>query len=75
MRGEFIGVWSETWRVWFPEGKSDPQICFVFIAPLSGEYWDQSDVKGLKFLFDVASALVQGEKPQPDHNQNAKVAL
>ena len=39
-------VWSEAWKVWFPGGKTDPDICLILVAAIEGEYWDSSGVQG-----------------------------
>jgi len=33
-------LWSEAWRVWFPGGKGDPNLCLLAVTPVSAEYWD-----------------------------------
>src|SRR5688572_26526529 len=35
-------LWSEDWRVWFPKGKDDPNLCLLKISADRGEYWDTS---------------------------------
>ena len=74
-QGMLDELWSEAWRVWFPNGKSDRDICFIYVTPLSGEYWDQSGSKGIKFLFDAAQALINGTRPKETSEQHAKVEL
>jgi len=33
-------LWSEAWRVLFPGGKGDPNLCLLAVTPVSAEYWD-----------------------------------
>jgi general stress protein 26 len=68
-------LWSESWKVWFPEGKSDPNLCILHIDANAGEFWDTSGTTGVKMLFEVAKAFVKGEKPKSDPDANAKVGL
>ena len=69
-------LWSEAWRVWFPAGKDDPNLCLLEIDPFEAEYWDNAGARGLKYLFDAARAYVKGEKVEgTDREQNAKVRL
>jgi general stress protein 26 len=68
-------LWSDAWKVWFPEGKNDPSICIVIVDVLDAEYWDQSGTKGLRYLFDAAKAYVNGTRPDTDDSQNAKVRV
>ncbi len=68
-------LWSEAWRVWFPDGKDDPTLCLIRVDPIDGEFWDTSGSQAVKYAFRAASAYVKGEKPEIDPNQNAKVRL
>jgi general stress protein 26 len=69
-------LWSEAWRVWFPGGKDDPNLCLLEVDPFEAEYWDNAGARGLKYLFEAARAVVKGQKPLPaDGDQNAKVRL
>jgi general stress protein 26 len=69
------GMWKESWNVWFPKGKDDPELCLIEIDPHEAEYWDQSGGKGLRYLFDAAKGYVDGRTPGTDDTQNAKVHL
>jgi hypothetical protein len=40
-----------------------------------GEYWDNSGMKGLKYVFDATKAYISGERPKPDSDQHNKVNL
>ena len=68
-------LWSEDWRLWFPEGKSDPTLCLLKVSAERGEYWDTSGAQGVKFLFESVKAIAQGRQPVKDATQNAKMKL
>ena len=68
-------MWKEVWKVWFPEGKSDPDIALLKFTPHEGEYWDNAGMQGLKYVYDAAKAYVTGETPKTDDAQHAKVDL
>lgn len=68
-------MWKEAWKVWFPDGKSDPNIALLKFTAHEGEYWDNAGMKGLKYVYDAAKAYVTGDKPQSDNTQHAKVHL
>lgn len=68
-------LWSEAWRVWFPGGKTDPNLVLLKVEPTSGEYWDNSGLEGLKYLFEGVKAVLQGERPRTDATQHAKVPI
>jgi len=68
-------LWSEAWKVWFPEGKNDPTLCLIRVDGRAGEYWDNAGVQGIKYAFEAAKAYMQGRKPDIDDKVNAKVQL
>ena len=70
-------MWRESFRIWF-EGKSDPKLVLLRLTPFEGEYWDQSGIRGLKYAFRAAKALLKDEKitPRtdgPDTHANVKL--
>jgi general stress protein 26 len=68
-------LWKEAWRVWFPEGKDDPDLCIVEVRPSEAEFWDNHGARGLKYLFEAAKAYLSGTTPDTDGGDNAKVRL
>jgi general stress protein 26 len=68
-------LWSEAWRAWFPAGKDDPSLCIIKIEARDGEYWDNSGLMGVRYLFDGVKAIFQGEKHDVHAGQHAKVRL
>ena len=68
-------LWSETWRAWFPGGKDDPSLCILKVEAREGEYWDNSGVKGVRYLFEGVKAILQGEKHETHGGDHAKVKL
>jgi general stress protein 26 len=68
-------LWSETRRVWFPDGPHDPNLVLIEIRPDDAEYWDGSGLKGLKYLFNEAHAIVGGGKLDQDAGTHGKVAF
>jgi general stress protein 26 len=68
-------MWKEAWKVWFPNGKSDPNIVLLKFTAHQGEYWDNAGMNGLKYVYDAAKAYVTGEILQTDESQHAKVGL
>lgn len=68
-------LWSEPWKVWFPEGKSDPRLTLLNVTANQGEYWSNSGVDRFRFLFDAAKAYATGQRPKIDDTTHAKVKL
>lgn len=70
-------VWKESYKVWF-DGKDDPKLVLLRVTPESGEYWDNSGSKGVRYAFRAVAAYVQGKKMDQggdDPAQHGKVAL
>ena len=69
-------LWKEQYKVWFPEGKDSPNVTLLVVDPESGEYWDNSGLTGLQYLFEAGKAYFQGtEIDTSDLDVNAKVSL
>lgn len=74
-RAKIDELWSDAWKVWYPQGKADPNLVLLKLTADIGEYWDNSSVQGLKFLFRAGKALVTGEGVDIDPDQHEKVLL
>jgi general stress protein 26 len=69
-------LWREGWKLWFPEGKDDPNLCLIRFDADEGEYWDTSGTRGIKFALRAAGAYVRGERlDEQAPSDNAKVKL
>lgn len=54
-------LWKEEYRVWY-QSERDPDIVLVRFSSFDAEYWDNSGVQGLKYVFQAARAYVSGQK-------------
>ncbi len=69
-------LWSPSWRIWFPDGKGDPQLCLIRMEPSAAEYWDRTGANRLEFIWRAGKALLQGEKaPDEELGGHGKVDL
>ena len=68
-------LWLKEWSVWFPGGKNDPSLCLLKVDATAGEYWDNSGMQGLKYVFEGLKAMIKREKPKVDEKVHAKVDL
>jgi general stress protein 26 len=69
-------IWSDTWKIWFPEGKNDPSIVLLKIEPQEGEYWDMSGTNRIRFMYEAGKAYFSGEEIDTSMmDSNAKVNL
>ncbi|MGB7327328.1 MAG: pyridoxamine 5'-phosphate oxidase family protein [Rubripirellula sp.] len=74
-RAKLDELWSEAWKVWFPEGKASDSIVLLKVEPTRGEYWDNSGLTGVKYMLKAGKAYLQGERPETDASTNASVSL
>ncbi|MDV6029269.1 MAG: general stress protein [Phycisphaera sp. RhM] len=74
-RAKLDELWSEGWKVWFPDGKASEKILLLRIEPSRGEYWDHSGLTGVKYLLKAGTAYLQGERPATDAATNASVSM
>jgi len=68
-------MWSEAWRVWFPEGPEDASVVLIKVMPQQGEYWDNEGMSRVKYLYETAKAYVTGTTPSLDKDIHSKVSL
>jgi general stress protein 26 len=69
-------LWREEHKVWFPKGKSDPDIRLIYVKGEEAEYWDNTGAEGLKYLFKAAAAYATGSRPDTkDPKLHGKVDL
>ncbi len=69
------GMWKEVWKVWFPNGKSDPNIAILQFIAHEGEFWDNAGMQALKYVYSAAKAYISGTRPEPDKEQHSKVVI
>lgn len=74
-RAKIEQLWQESWRVWFPEGKDDPDLALLKIDSGTAEFWDNSGSLKLKYLFRAGKAYLQGDVPQRDESIHARVKI
>ena len=48
-------LWTPLVKIWFPEGKNDPNISIVKVKPTTAYYWDNDGNKMINFLKMLAS--------------------
>ena len=68
-------LWSESWKLWFPEGKSDPHLCVLSFAGGEGEYWDERGPNAVKFLVTALKAYATGISPAHDETEHGRATL
>jgi len=71
-RAKIEELWRPEFKMWFPEGKDDPEIALLRVSLEKAEYWD-SPSSTIGFALSFVSSLVTGK--QPDMGENKKVDL
>ncbi|MEO6954200.1 MAG: pyridoxamine 5'-phosphate oxidase family protein [Polyangia bacterium] len=74
-RTRIKAMWKKMHEVWFPDGPEDPKVCLVHFVPTEADFWDVSTTLGVKYLFQVAKALITGEPPKSDPKQHGSMKL
>ena len=71
-RKKIAELWRPEFKMWFPEGKDDPNIALLRVSLEKGEYWD-SPSSTIGYALSFVSSLVTGK--QPDFGENKKIDL
>ena len=69
-RAKLDELWSDMYKAWFSEGKSDPDIQLIKVSAMGAHYWE-SDGK-LKGFYQMAKAAVTGNTPDADEMGESK---
>jgi len=65
-------LWRPEFKMWFPQGKDDPEVALLKVSLEKGEYWD-SPSSTIGYALSFVSSLITGK--QPDVGENRKVDL
>ena len=71
-RAKIDELWRPEFKIWFPEGKDDPEVALLRVNLEKAEYWD-SPSSTIGYALSFVSSLVTGK--QPDLGENRKVNL
>lgn len=63
-RAKIDEMWKEPFKLWFPEGREDPNIVLIAVEPVRAEFWDNSGFRKLQYLWEAARAYVSGDQLQ-----------
>lgn len=75
-RAEFLRLWKEHYRTWFPEGVDDPNLMLIRVHAREGEYWDNQGARGVKYMFQSLTSYATGTTPQAkEGEQHGKARL
>ena len=71
-RAKIDELWRPQFKMWFPEGKDDPEVALLRVRLEKAEYWD-SPSSTIGYALSFVSSLVTGK--EPDLGENRKVNL
>lgn len=71
-RNKIDELWKPEFKMWFPEGKDDPEIALLRIKLEKAEYWD-SPSSSISYALSFVSSLITGK--QPDFGENKELTL
>ena len=69
-RNKIDELWRPEFKMWFPEGKDDPDVALLRVTLEKAEYWD-SPSSTVGFVLNFVSSLVTGK--EADHGENKKL--
>ncbi len=65
-------LWRPEFKMWFPEGKDDPDIALLQVNLEKAEYWD-SPSSTIAYVLNFVSSLVTGK--EAESGENKKISL
>jgi len=71
-RAKIDELWRPEFKMWFPEGKDDPEVALLRVSLEKAEYWD-SPSSTIGYALNFVSAMMTAK--EPDLSENKKVDL
>lgn len=65
-------LWRPEFKIWFPEGKDDPEVALLRVNLEKAEYWD-SPSSTIGYALSFVSSFITGK--EPDMGENKKLEL
>ena len=69
-RNKIDELWRPEFKMWFPNGKDDPEVALLRVSPEKAEYWD-SPASTIGYMLNFLSSMVSGK--EADAGQNRKI--
>ena len=69
-RNKIDELWRPEFKMWFPNGKDDPDVALLRVSPEKAEYWD-SPASTIGYMLNFLSSMVSGK--EADAGQNRKI--
>jgi len=68
-------LWEDSWKPYFPEGKSDPNIAVLIVDSHEGVFWEGGIAHGISYLWRHVKARLKGEEIEIKSTDQQKVDL
>lgn len=56
-------LWHESFKVWFPQGQTDPNLVLLHVRTEQGEFWDNTGANKLSYMLESLRAYASGDTP------------
>jgi len=66
-------LWQDSWKIWFPDGKSDTSIALLIAQPIEATYWEGGLGHGISYLFRAVKARVTGHELETKPGDEEKI--
>lgn len=66
-RAKIEQLWSPAMKIFFPEGKDDPNLCLIRVSAEGGEYWDGPGTVIGKLAYLATAAVTGNPGAMSDH--------
>lgn len=75
-RARIDRLWQDSFKTWFPQGKTDPQIVLIGVSPVEAEYWDNREMNGVRHFARSATAYLKGaHRQKADGEEHGHVVM
>ena len=62
-------LWNDSWKAWFPRGKSDAAVALLRFDAEHGEFWNDSSPDGVRYAFEATKAYMTGSAASRPHGR------
>jgi general stress protein 26 len=64
-------LFSEPYKVWFPDGPETPGIRAIHVNAIEGDFWDSTGASKVKYMLQAAKAYATGSRPKTDAGEQS----
>lgn len=64
-------LFSEPYKVWFPDGPETPGIRAIHVSAIEGDFWDSTGANKVKYMLQAAKAYATGTRPKTEPGEQS----